>query len=372
MTKKLVIAATDSSRSSFIQAHFKLLPSENFLIEGAALPLRDHSGKYFFSNKKIVQFLESAFERIGLRGFYFRERAIKRYLKKIRPVAILAEYGLTGARMQYIARELQIPLFVYFLGYDAYVYWVLKKYKPHYQNFNQNASGIFCVSKDILLKLKELGIHSSLLHYIPCGPNNLSLQKVVIPKESLNFIAVGSFVQKKNPLLTIQAFELLHKKFPEARLNMVGDGPLLSKAKELVDRLNISDSVIFHGWLKLDEINELYQESRAFVQHSSVDFETGDSEGTPVAILEAGSIGLPVVSTKHAGIKDSVIHEKTGFLVDELDVDSMAKYMIILAEDLDLAREMGNNAYFFVRENFNTKVSIAKMWDLMSKNTDHA
>ena len=53
--------------------------------------------------------------------------------------------------------------------------------------------------------------------------------------------------------------------------------------------------------------------------------------------------GLPVVSTRHAGIPDVVIENETGLLVDEGDIDTMASYMLKLVENRDLAESFGKN-----------------------------
>jgi glycosyltransferase involved in cell wall biosynthesis len=58
-------------------------------------------------------------------------------------------------------------------------------------------------------------------------------------------------------------------------------------------------------------------------------------------VLEAAATGLPVVSTRHAGIKDAVIHGESGFLVEEGDVEGMAGFMYLLATDYRLAAQMG-------------------------------
>jgi glycosyltransferase involved in cell wall biosynthesis len=67
----------------------------------------------------------------------------------------------------------------------------------------------------------------------------------------------------------------------------------------------------------------------------------GDSEGTPVGIIEAMAAGLPVVSTRHAGIPDVVIENETGFLVDEGDINQMAEHLLSLVKDRNLAKQMG-------------------------------
>jgi len=77
--------------------------------------------------------------------------------------------------------------------------------------------------------------------------------------------------------------------------------------------------------------------------------------------LEAGASGVPVVSTKHAGIIDPVIHDKTGFLVYEGDIDGMAKYMYQLLTNPELAVAMGKRAREHIRENFNMETSIKNL-----------
>ncbi|NCY20977.1 glycosyltransferase [bacterium] len=81
-----------------------------------------------------------------------------------------------------------------------------------------------------------------------------------------------------------------------------------------------------------------------YVQHSlvpEVGPNRGDSEGTPVAILEALMTGIPVISTRHAGITDVVVEGKSGYLVKERDVKGMAKAMKLLCAQPEKGKEMG-------------------------------
>jgi glycosyltransferase involved in cell wall biosynthesis len=106
------------------------------------------------------------------------------------------------------------------------------------------------------------------------------------------------------------------------------------------------------------------QHARCVVQHSVV-APSGDSEGTPLTILEAGATGLPVVSTRHAGIPDVVIEGATGFLVDEHDEESMAQHMIRLAQDPDLAGVMGRAARAHIQKNFSKARRLASLWAII-------
>ena len=103
---------------------------------------------------------------------------------------------------------------------------------------------------------------------------------------------------------------------------------------------------------------------RCFVQHS-VEAASGDCEGTPVAIIEAGATGLPVVATRHGGIPDVVIEGETGFLVDEHDVDGMAHCMLRLAEDPALAGRLGEAARARIESCFSMQRSIGELWRII-------
>ena len=76
--------------------------------------------------------------------------------------------------------------------------------------------------------------------------------------------------------------------------------------------------------------------ARAFLQHSVV-AQDGESEGTPVSVMEAGASGMPVIATRHAGIPEVVVNEETGVLVDEHNVSAMSDAIVRLAQDPALA-----------------------------------
>ena len=179
-----------------------------------------------------------------------------------------------------------------------------------------------------------------------------------------HFVSVGRFVDKKAPYLTLLAFQKVLQACPEAKLTMIGDGYLLEACQQLAKVMEIADSVKFTGSLVHQEIVETLKNSRAFLQHS-IRTSYGDSEGTPVAVLEAGAVGLPVIATEHAGIADVVDLNKTGLLVKEGDVDGMAEAIITLAKDVDFANKLGRNARKKISSHYSMEKSISNLWNIL-------
>lgn len=145
---------------------------------------------------------------------------------------------------------------------------------------------------------------------------------------------------------------------------MIGDGPLRSICEQMARALGLHETVNFLGSRPHDVVGEEMRTARAFVQHS-IHASDGDCEGTPVAILEAQASGLPVIATRHAGIPGVVLEGRTGFLVDEGDVNGMAERMRQMAEDGPLATRLGNAGRSRVLESFTMERSIDRLWDII-------
>ena len=159
---------------------------------------------------------------------------------------------------------------------------------------------------------------------------------------------------------------------PDARLDIIGDGPLRNVCMQLCKGLGIAEQVVFHGARAHDEVVNYLKCSRCFIQHS-VRAIDGDHEGTPVAVLEAMGMGLPVVATRHGGIMDVIEDGVSGSLVDEFDVNGMALAMIKYADDPMLAQQVGEVARGVVLAEWTSDKSIERLWKIIKgvvKNTD--
>jgi glycosyltransferase involved in cell wall biosynthesis len=272
---------------------------------------------------------------------------------------ILVEYGTLAFNLLPLFRICNIPFIVHFHGYDASVKAVIKDCGNYTEVFAK-ASKVVAVSKVMRLTLEDLGCPPEKLILNTYGPSDLFFE-VQSSKEHLELLAIGRFVDKKAPYFTILAFAKILDKFPEAKLSMAGDGPLMNTCENLVEYLGISDAVRFLGVITPNEFRKRLSTCRAFVQHS-VTAKNGDMEGTPVAIIEAQAAAVPVISTYHAGIPDVVTNKITGLLIDEKDVEGMTNAMLILLKDKSLAQKMGENA----RENILANFTMSRHIDILN------
>ncbi len=262
--------------------------------------------------------------------------------RRYQPDVVLAEYGPSGVLVREACEMAGVPLVVCFHGFDGSVREVLKVQKAAYERMFSTAFAVTAPSRAMTEKLRQLGAGDK-AHFLPYGVDVDRFLGGDPAKQSPTFLAVGRFVEKKAPYLTLAAFAQVRAARPQARLRFVGEGPLLGVCRDLSRALGVDDAVTFLGALPPEKVARELRAARAFVQHS-MEATDGDSEGMPVAILEAGASGLPTIATRHAGIRDCVEEGRTGILVDEKDVTGMAQAMIRLVDEPMLAAELGQNA----------------------------
>ena len=335
--------------------------AEVYPIHTSRLPERAEDGSLlsswsFWILHKIVKVIT------GRRNNHFSNSGLKKYFLDNKIDVVLANYGLTAAHLAPICKAAGIPLLVIFHGHDASDKKLLHEYRTKYRALFSYASVIIAVSEDMKNKLIELGAAPEKVTVISCGVDTAKFKPSSANKEKI-FLAVGRFVDKKGPLHTIRAFHEVWKKHPAARLIMAGaHSGLYREAKKLTDSLDMHDVVLFPGIVPHEEVRQLMNKAFAFVQHS-LTAANGDMEGTPVGILEAAAAGLPVISTLHGGIREAVVHGKTGCLVPEGDTKAMAGYMIQLLEDELLVSEMRQAARNHILEHYDQEKQIKKLSD---------
>ncbi|GBU20889.1 hypothetical protein R80B4_00776 [Fibrobacteres bacterium R8-0-B4] len=278
---------------------------------------------------------------------------------------VFAQFGMNGANILNICKQLRLPLIVHFHGFDISVRAVIEEYKQKYLEMFKYADFIIAVSKYMKNALINLGCPSEKVVWNPCVANEEYYN--IQPKfDKKLFVGAGRFVKKKSPQNTILAFEKVLERHPDAKLILAGDGGLFKKCERLVRKKRLKNNVTLFGVFTPKQLKKWFSDATAFVQHS-ITAPDGDMEGTPVVVCEASLAGLPVISTFHAGIPDVIIDGETGLLVRENDVDTMAEKMIWVLDNPEKAKAMGAAGKKNISENFNEKKHIEKLDEIIYK-----
>ncbi|MCC7278860.1 MAG: glycosyltransferase [Chromatiaceae bacterium] len=346
--------------SSFIRAHVEYLAGDKVALTEyyPKLTFKGQQIRYFYGQRPLLKklakllphWLYHRYVTLWEETYAGRQDAIAAFMRIHKVDVILAEFGIHGSSIFPHARDLGIPLIVHFHGHDAHRDPLLEGYKNRYLGMFDYAFKLLSVSHFMTEKLIRMGADPEKIVYNPYGPRVSFYENRSDYRKT--FLALGRFTDIKAPYLTLMAFKQVLTTHPDANLVMGGHGELLEVCQTLARTWNIESQVSFPGALRHEEVVPLFSQACCFVQHSVIP-TYGDAEGTPVAILEAGAAGLPVLSTRHAGIPDAVIHGKTGYLVEERDVDGMAHYMRTLLDDQELCRRLGDAARAHIRANFN-------------------
>ncbi|MBM4075047.1 MAG: glycosyltransferase, partial [Planctomycetes bacterium] len=345
-------------------------PSETFIRQIVdRLPMEVTSFEWLKSPPGMGIRQQTISQRIA-RRFFSAEPPVDKQVQQVRNLVktireqqinvVLGETGPLAALIASACDEAAVPLVAHFHGVDAYSTRLTGTDGENYRSLFRSVAGVICVSHHMCQQLPRLGADPRRVHYVSSYVDPDKFSATQAESSAPVFLAVGRLVEKKAPLITLMAFARVLAHVPSARLQLVGDGPMSSACLQFVKAAGIAYAVELMGVQPHESVATLMKSARCFVQHSVVGSDN-DHEGTPVGILEAQISGLPVVSTRHAGIPDVVQEGVTGFLVDEFDVEEMARQMIKIAEDAELAGQMGRAARDIVSSKFSFERTLGQL-----------
>lgn len=180
------------------------------------------------------------------------------------------------------------------------------------------------------------------------------------------FLCPAMLVSKKGHRYLFEACRILSNRGMNFKCLVAGDGPLKRDLKSMVAHLGLGDCIEFLGALSSEEIFSLYQENRVdLVVLPSIVTDDGDKEGIPVALMEAMSYSIAVVSTNTGGIPE-LLDDGCGIMVREKDPVQLADAIGKLAHDKNYRASLGQSGKMKVEQDFNISNISAKLLSLFS------
>jgi glycosyltransferase involved in cell wall biosynthesis len=265
-------------------------------------------------------------------------------------------------------------------------YWIKQFYGIGY-SFTGHANDIFCET-DFPVSLDELVKEASLvvtvtdfsrdwlrrrcpewagkIERVYNGIHIDQIKRAGFTTEPPEILSVGRLIEKKGFADLIAACALLRDRGIAFLCRIIGGGPLEETLRNQIDQAGLTNLVRLEGPRPEAEVIALLQEARVFALACAHDPD-GGSDNLPTVIMEAMASGLPVVSTRVAGVPEMIDERITGRLLPEHDIPGIADALEELLKDASLSRNWGAAGRTAGEKKFATEVTTNSLKHLLTK-----
>lgn len=191
-------------------------------------------------------------------------------------------------------------------------------------------------------------------------PNFLPKMPDVITNHQQKVVLfLGRFSKEKGVLKLIDIWKKVQEeaKFREWNLVFVGDGVLKEAMQDKINKLNLNDTIIIKGFT--NDVEKEYLSASIYAMSSY-------SEGFGMVLIESASYALSSVAFDIAGLSDIIENEKSGFLIEDGNLQEFAKKLQLLMRDENLRKTMGENAKIHTKKHFSKELVLQKWQDLFA------
>lgn len=278
------------------------------------------------------------------RRFWFSYVVAAALLEEVRLAdVVVAHFGPTGQVWLPVASLARRRFAVYFHGYDVGA--VLRRDPDAYADLFASGAALLTNSEYLKGRLVDAGAPEERVAVVRLGvhPGLAGTSSRQATGGAGRLLTIARLVPKKGIEDSIRAFAAARPRLgPDWSYHIVGDGPLRPSLERLVEEEGLGAWISFRGFLSRSETLTALKEASLFVLASKVD-DSGDTEGTPVAVMEAATLGVPVVATRHAGIPEILPADASarGFLVPESDVPALTAALTRLGSSEEMRADWG-------------------------------
>lgn len=261
----------------------------------------------------------------------YRRWLEKQFIRQ-RPDVLHAHFAPAGCHYLDMAKRLGIPLIVSFYGYD---YESLPArslaWQRRYRQLFEGADGVTCAGVNGRAVLMRQGLDDRKITVLPMSMDPAEFPfnpRVKIPGQ-LRLLQAATITEKKGFMDTLKALNIARKSCPNLHLTIAGeraDRDLVQQMEAFIRTHALQPFVQWLDFVPHSDLPAFFTQFDVFIQPSHY-AANRDCEGGPVSVLEAQSAGMPVIATTHFDIPSEVLHESTGLLAPERDVDELARHI---------------------------------------------
>ena len=295
---------------------------------------------------------------------------LTRRLRERRSDVVHGHFGHHAWRLAKTARDQRIPLIASFYGLDVdYVPNVHPRWRRRYRELFATASRVLVLGPWMASRLVALG----------CSPDRIQVHHLGVDVAGIPFrarapgergpvriLVAAAFREKKGIPDAIRAAARLAAQ-RDVELTIIGDSQ--NDRSVGVERARIIAAIDVTGMTARTRLLPMMSHPRLMseaIEHDiflspSRTATSGDTEGTPMALVEMAAAGLPIVSTRHADIPEVVRDGETGLLADEGDVSGIAERLDWLVRDPERSLAMAIAARRRVEDEFDADRQAARL-----------
>ena len=290
-------------------------------------------------------------------------KKIKEIIRTFQPDIVHTHASKAGALGRKAAFDCGVPIVIHtFHGHIFHSYfswWKTSLYQLIERRLSKKTTGIIAISaiQKNELSLKYKICHPSKIKIIPLGfdlsPFNENLKEkrehtrnsYELEGSDIAVAIIGRLVAIKNHQMFLDIIDKVNQKTSKKVVYfIVGDGEESLTIQESIKPLKEKGMDIrMTSWIK---------DIATFNAGMDIICLTSKNEGTPVSLIEAQAAGIPIIATNVGGIKDIILEDKTGYIVDKDDIDGFAQKLWELIENENKRQLMSQNGWSFVEEKF--------------------
>jgi teichuronic acid biosynthesis glycosyltransferase TuaC len=225
-----------------------------------------------------------------------------------------------------IGKVLRLPVVLSARGTDINVFPSFTSIRPMIRWSLNNAAGVVAVSDALRVAITDLGVPAEKIRTIPNGIDAERFHPIAQPegRSALGLptdsgkvlVSVGSLTEGKNHLSLLSAFARLLPELPDARLFIIGEGPLRPLLEQKIRALQLGENARLVGARR-------NQELALWFSAADISVLVSTREGWPNVVMESIACGTPVVATRVGGVPEIINSPDLGMLTDQ-DVDAIA------------------------------------------------
>ena len=277
-------------------------------------------------------------------------------LERYPPLLLQAHFGWDGYFSLGLKKKHGLPQVTRFYGYDVGILPRIPLWRRRYQRLFGEGDLFIVEGTNMKSLLENAGCPSGkiVVHHLGVNLDQIKYEPRKPQPKALRVLIAASFKEKKGIEYALKAIARAGKEMPDMNIHttIIGDGVLKKTLHDLAGELGILGAIAWTGYQPHGYFLEELYKADLFLS-PSVTASDGDTEGgAPVAIIEAGASGLPVISTTHADIPEVVLNGCTGFLAAERNVESLAESICRLARDPAMRMEFGRRARAHIEANY--------------------